>query len=223
MCKSVLIPFAGAGFTVPTNWSILQVPFSAGTCHTLCRNRAGRLNNVGCMSLLGGELAFLLILLLAVVATVHGDAVAVAAAGGDETGAARVSGAVAVATAAELAAAVTDGAAHVVITKHLDLTSLPVYNGADGALTNATADFRTLFVGPIQLQSLRVCSAMHATAYCPVRAHAPRARRCTAAEFSAVQHGDARHGGHGGEHAQTPSCTQTCTDRPICQLSRKRS
>ena len=71
--------------------------------------------------------------------------------------------AVAVATAEELADAVTGGAVHIVITAHLDLSSLPVFDWA-GRPTTATDRDRVLFVDPGALQSLRVrLFAAHAT------------------------------------------------------------
>ena len=63
--------------------------------------------------------------------------------------------AVAVATAAELAAAVDNGAAHVVVTDHLDLSDLPVFS-FDGAPTTDNDFFRKTFVSPSSLTSIRV-------------------------------------------------------------------
>lgn len=86
--------------------------------------------------------SFLALLQLAGLITVHGNAAA--------------SGAVMVATADDLAAAVADVAEHIVITAHLDLTSLPVFDYASGVPTSVTEDGRTLFINPARLQSLRV-------------------------------------------------------------------
>ena len=64
--------------------------------------------------------------------------------------------AVAVATAAELGAAVDAGTAHIVVTDHLDLSELPVFD-YNGELT-APDDFtRVTVFDPPSLASIRVC------------------------------------------------------------------
>ena len=64
--------------------------------------------------------------------------------------------AVAVATAAELAAAVGGGAVHIIVTNHLDLSGLPLF---DSSGMPATEDdlIQTMFVEPADLASIRVC------------------------------------------------------------------
>ena len=71
--------------------------------------------------------------------------------------------AVAVATAAELAAAVDGGAAHIVVTDHLDLSTLPVFDnlGEPVAAADAFGDYSfrydvITFVRPAGLASIRV-------------------------------------------------------------------
>lgn len=129
------------------------------------------------MSSLRRIFVFFFTLLLAAVAAVRGDA----AAGG--CGGPGRCGAVKVLTAAELADAVTAGAEHVIITEHLDLTSLPVVNVGQGRFANRS---RTLFDSP-QLQSLRVRSTMHATPHSAVRAHTASAQ----VRLGLVKHGGA--------------------------------
>ena len=68
--------------------------------------------------------------------------------------------AVAVATAAELAAAVDGGAAHIVVTDHLDLSDLPVFDDY-GAPTTDDSLFRTTFLDPPSLTSIRVRPSPH--------------------------------------------------------------
>ena len=74
--------------------------------------------------------------------------------------------AVAVTTAAELAAAVGGGAAHIVVTDHLDLSALPVFD-TDGEPTTDAVDLRVTFVttgtaaATLELASIRVRPSPH--------------------------------------------------------------
>ena len=71
--------------------------------------------------------------------------------------------AVAVATAAELAAAVDGGAAHIVVTEHLDLSDLPVFD-LDGEPATDASFGRILFINTpssLELASIRVRPSPH--------------------------------------------------------------
>ena len=71
--------------------------------------------------------------------------------------------AVAVATAAELAAAVDGGVAHIVVTDHLDLSDLPVFDFQGEPTTDDNPD-RVTFVNAavsLELASIRVCPSQH--------------------------------------------------------------
>lgn len=67
-------------------------------------------------------------------------------------------GAVEVASADALALAIDQGAAHIVISAHLDLSQLPTVIQTGDRNNNATATVRTLFVDPASLVSVRVCA-----------------------------------------------------------------
>ena len=72
--------------------------------------------------------------------------------------------AVAVTTAAELAAAVGGGAAHIVVTDHLDLSALPVFDRFNGEPTTDDDIDRVTFVNAavrLELASIRVRPSPH--------------------------------------------------------------